>query len=97
MCFTRSNFIYDGSKKFFILCWCISIFRIILWLKYKLWHTNYKKHIKDKNYYSFNEETKPFIIFKDLIEKESNISYTNLVDKAMDVFGTDIVEIEEER
>ena len=66
-------------------------------LEFNLEVDNYKKHIKDDNYYQLKEEEKPLIIFKDLIEKEENLGYTNLVDKAINVFGTDIVEIEEER
>ena len=55
---------------------------------------NYKKHMNDNSYYEFIEEDKPFIKYKEVIEKKEDMGYTNLVDKAIDVFGTDIVEIE---
>ena len=55
---------------------------------------NYKNHVKDTNYYKYIDETKPLIKFEEVIEKKENLGYTNLVDKAIDIFGTDIVEIE---
>lgn len=55
---------------------------------------NYKEHMNDNSYYEFIEEDKPFIKYKEVIEKKEDMGYTNLVDKAIDVFGTDIVEIE---
>ena len=54
----------------------------------------YKTHINDTSYYEIKEEEKPLLNYQEIIEKKENISYTNLVDKALDVFGTDIVEIE---
>ncbi len=55
---------------------------------------DYKSHMKDANYYKYIEEKEPFIKFPEIIEKKADLGYTNLVDKAIDVFGTDIVEIE---
>ena len=54
----------------------------------------YKEHMNDMNYYLYKEEKKPLIIYQEVIEKEENLGYTNLVDKAIDVFGRDVVEIE---
>ena len=55
---------------------------------------NYKEHMNEAGYFEFKEETKPFINYHQVIEKKEDLGYTNLVDKAIDVFGTDIVEIE---
>ena len=55
---------------------------------------NYKEHMNDTNYYEIKEESKPLLNYQEVIEKKENVGYTNLVDKAIDVFGTDIVEIE---
>ncbi len=55
----------------------------------------YKLHLKDKNYYTYQEETKPFITFQEEnIENENNLCYSNLVQKAIDVFGEGYVEVE---
>lgn len=55
---------------------------------------NYKEHMNDSNYYEYKEELQPLISVHEVIEKNEKMGYTNLVDKAIDVFGTDIVEIE---
>jgi len=55
---------------------------------------NYKEHLNDTSYYEVKEENKPLINYQEVIEKKENLGYTNLVNKAIDVFGTDIVEIE---
>ena len=55
---------------------------------------NYKEHMNDVNYYKLKEEVNPLINYQEVIEKKENLGYTSLVDKAIDVFGTDIVEIE---
>ncbi len=55
---------------------------------------NYKTHINDSSYYEYKKESEDLISYSEEIAKKENLSYTNLVDKAIDVFGTDIVEIE---
>ena len=62
--------------------------------EFKIEVNNYKEHKNDINYYEVKEEIKPLINYQEIIEKNDDIGYTNLVDKAIDVFGTDIVEIE---
>ena len=62
--------------------------------EFKLEVDNYKEHMKEPNYYSVKEEVKPLINYQEIIEKNNDLRYTNLVDKAIDVFGEDIVEIE---
>ena len=56
----------------------------------------YKEHMKDSNYYEYKEEKEPLIKYVEQVEKNENVGYTNLVDKAIDVFGKDFVEIEKE-
>ena len=55
---------------------------------------NYKEHLNNPNYYIIKEEVNPLIIYQELIEKKDDLEYTSLVNKAIDVFGTDVVEIE---
>ena len=55
---------------------------------------NYKKHIGNSEYYEYKDEEGEFIKYLEIVEKNDNLGYTKLVDKAIDVFGTDIVEIE---
>ena len=55
--------------------------------------SKYKEHMNDANYYVYKEEEKPLIIFKD-IEKNEEVGYTNLVQKAIDIFGQENIEIE---
>ena len=60
---------------------------------------NYKTHIKDKDYYIYKEEDKPLLKKKSLdneikIEKNKEVCYSNLVQKAIDTFGSDVVEVE---
>lgn len=57
---------------------------------------NYKEHMHDKNYYTYQAEEKPFITYLSL-ENQPNLCYGNLVQKAIDVFGKEYVQIEEER
>ena len=55
---------------------------------------NYKSHLVDKNYYTYQEETEDMITYQEEVYKESNLCYGNLVKKAIDVFGSDYVEVE---
>jgi len=55
---------------------------------------NYKKHLKDVSYYVYKEETAPLIIYNRKIEKKAELGYTELEEKAVSVFGKNIVEIE---
>ena len=56
---------------------------------------NYKQHMNDKDYYIFKEETEPFIIYQNIkVENNDNLCYGSLVQKAIDVFGDEYVEIE---
>lgn len=57
---------------------------------------NYKEHMHDKNYYTYQVEEKPFITYLSL-ENQPDLCYGNLVQKAIDVFGKEYVQIEEER
>ena len=57
---------------------------------------NYKEHMHDKNYYTYQAEVKPFITYLSL-ENQPDLCYGNLVQKAIDVFGKEYVQIEEER
>lgn len=57
---------------------------------------NYKEHMHDKNYYTYQSEEKPFITYLSL-ENQPDLCYGNLVQKAIDVFGKEYVQIEEER
>ena len=57
---------------------------------------NYKEHMHDKNYYTYQAEEKPFITYLSL-ENQPDLCYGNLVQKAIDVFGKEYVQIEEER
>ena len=56
----------------------------------------YKKHMNDSGYYEYKEEKEPLIKYTEEVEKNENVGYTNLVNKAIDVFGKDFVEIEKE-
>ena len=55
---------------------------------------NYKSHLADKNYYTYQEETEDMITYQEEVYKEPNLCYGNLVKKAIDVFGSDYVEVE---
>lgn len=65
--------------------------------EFKIEVNNYKAHMKDDNYYQVKEENKPLIHNQEKIEKKDEVGYTKLVEKAIDIFGEDVVEIEEER
>ena len=54
---------------------------------------NYKKHINDKDYYEYHEDNRELINMEN-IEKKENLEYTDLVSKAIDIFGKEVVEIE---
>ena len=55
----------------------------------------FKEHMNDKNYYTYKEESEEFIISQNgNIENNDNLCYGSLVQKAIDVFGSDYVEIE---
>ena len=62
-------------------------------LEFKEEVNNYKEHLNDKNYYEYKEINNQLIIFKN-IEKKEKVGYTNLVQKAIDVFGQENIEIE---
>lgn len=53
----------------------------------------YKEHMNDSNYYEYKEDNRPLVIFNN-IEKKEEVGYTSLVQKAIDVFGQENVEIE---
>ena len=55
---------------------------------------NCKSHLADKNYYTYQEETEDMITYQEEVYKEPNLCYGNLVKKAIDVFGSDYVEVE---
>lgn len=60
---------------------------------------NFKLHMNDKDYYTYKEEKEPFIIYQEnnsnnQVEKQDNLCYGSLVQKAIDVFGSEYVEIE---
>ena len=55
--------------------------------------TNEGKEIGEYLEFDLNDIELP-LKYQELIEKNDNLSYTNLVEKAIDVLGTDIVEIE---
>ena len=57
--------------------------------------SNYKVHFKDKDYYIVKEESEPFIkkIEKE-VEKTKEVCYSNLVQKAIDAFGEEYIEVE---
>ena len=60
---------------------------------------NFKLHMNDKDYYTYKEEEEPFIIYQEnnsnnQVEKQDNLCYGSLVQKAIDVFGSEYVEIE---
>ena len=55
---------------------------------------NYKIHLSNPSYYKYIEENKSLINYQQTIEKKDNLGYTNLVNKAIDVLGDEIVEIE---
>ncbi len=57
--------------------------------------SNYKVHFKDKDYYSVKQENEPFIkkIEKE-VEKKKEVCYSNLVQKAIDAFGEEYIEVE---
>jgi len=55
----------------------------------------FKEHMNDKNYYTYKEEDEPFIKIQNIeIENNDNLCYGSLVQKAIDVFGSEYVEIE---
>ena len=56
--------------------------------------SNYKLHMNEKDYYSYKKEEEPFINFFEQVENTSNMCYGNLVQRALDVFGKELVEIE---
>ena len=55
---------------------------------------NFKNHMNDQSYYSYQEETKNMII-KNQVYKDNNLCYGNLVQKAIDVFGSEYVSVSE--
>ena len=58
----------------------------------------YKAHLNDKDYYVYKEDNRPLIKNEKKtnleIEKNEEVCYSNLVQKAIDVFGSDYVEVE---
>ena len=58
----------------------------------------YKLHRGDKNYYAYKKEEDNLLSYPDnVLEKEGQLCYGKLVQKAIDVFGKDNIEIEEEK
>ena len=55
---------------------------------------NFKNHMNDQSYYTYQEETKDMII-KNQVYKDNNLCYGNLVQKAIDVFGREYVSVSE--
>ncbi len=55
---------------------------------------NFKNHMNDQGYYTYQEETKDMII-KNQVYKDNNLCYGNLVQKAIDVFGSEYVSVSE--
>ncbi len=55
---------------------------------------NFKNHMNDQSYYTYQEETKDMII-KNQVYKDNNLCYGNLVQKAIDVFGSEYVSVSE--
>lgn len=63
--------------------------------EFKKYVNEFKEHINDKDYYSYKEETEIFITYENYnVENNENMCYGNLVQKAIDVFGQDCIEIE---
>jgi len=54
----------------------------------------FKEHMKDKNYYTYKEELEPLVNYLIPVEKGEDLCYGSLVQKAIDVFGKEYVEIE---
>ena len=55
---------------------------------------NFKNHMNDQGYYTYQEETKDMII-KNQVYKDNNLCYGNLVQKAIDIFGSEYVSVSE--
>ncbi len=56
---------------------------------------NYKLHLNDKDYYIVKNESDTFIkTFSKEVEKNKEVCYSNLVQKAIDVFGEEYIEVE---
>ena len=53
-----------------------------------------RRMLADKNYYTYQEEIEDMITYQEEVYKEPNLCYGNLVKKAIDVFGSDYVEVE---
>ena len=62
--------------------------------EFKIEVLDYKNHLNDKNYYCLKEEKESLITKENVVEKEDDLCYGNLVKKAIDVFGQDNIEIE---
>ena len=55
---------------------------------------NFKNHLNDQGYYTYQDETKD-MISKNQVYKDNNLCYGNLVQKAIDVFGSEYVSVSE--
>ena len=56
---------------------------------------NYKVHMNDKDYYQIKEETEELLkSFEKEVEKKREVCYSNLVQKAIDAFGEEYIEVE---
>ena len=56
---------------------------------------NYKIHMNDKDYYQVKDETEELLkSFEKEVEKKKEVCYSNLVQKAIDAFGEEYIEVE---
>ncbi len=56
---------------------------------------SYKIHMNDKDYYQVKEETEELVkSFEKEVEKKQEVCYSNLVQKAIDAFGEEYIEVE---
>ena len=54
-----------------------------------------KLHLTDKDYYTVKKESEAFIkTFTKDVENNKEVCYSNLVQKAIDVFGEEYIEVE---
>ena len=54
---------------------------------------NYKLHMND-NYYNYQDETEEMITYQEKVYKDDNLCYGSLVQKAIDIFGSEYVQVE---
>ena len=46
------------------------------------------------NYYNYQDETEEMITYQEKVYKDDNLCYGSLVQKAIDVFGSEYVQVE---